>query len=198
MSPWFYSVSPTIFCDGNLRLLSRLKWSCPPSELLRSVILTFRDYISVPSARVKLILVPSSRVRQPQRSSSLGLLKIGPVCTPETSVSNHRTLRNNPQDGRLRNGTSSYATTFRPHILFLFTSHSVWLRTVWCTHNIIASLISKWLYRACTRFRQFGLLSDLPNQFYLLWKIHFFFFGVVVSVPTLCSRGRAFDANCCQ
>jgi hypothetical protein len=38
----------------------------------------------------------------PQGSSSLTawLLKVEPICGPETSVSNHLTLHNNPQDGR--------------------------------------------------------------------------------------------------
>ena len=51
---------------------------------------TFRDYQSIQSSRVK-----QGFVGQP------GPLKVGPSGSPETSVSNHLTLRKNLADGRL-------------------------------------------------------------------------------------------------
>ena len=49
---------------------------------------------------IKYLSVPSPKVSQ---SKTLGPLKMGAICSPETSVSNHVTLRNNPEDARLQN-----------------------------------------------------------------------------------------------
>ena len=35
-------------------------------------------------------------------------LKMGPICSPETLASNHLTLRNNPNDGRLQSFVSVF------------------------------------------------------------------------------------------
>jgi hypothetical protein len=64
----------------------------PSSGLLRGVRwlkLTFRDYLSVPSSRVKL------------SSLTLWPLNVGEIGNPETSVLNHLTPCNNPEDGRI-------------------------------------------------------------------------------------------------
>jgi hypothetical protein len=49
---------------------------------------TFRDYLSVPSSRTKMYET----------------IEDGPVGSPETSVSNHITPHNNPEDGRIQVG----------------------------------------------------------------------------------------------
>jgi hypothetical protein len=51
---------------------------------------TFRNYISVTSSTAKM----SKKTPWP--------LKAVPICSPETSVSNYLTQRNNPEDGRIR------------------------------------------------------------------------------------------------
>jgi hypothetical protein len=56
------------------------------------LISTFWDSLSVPSLRIKL-----SKKKETDLS-----LKMGTIGSPKTSVSNHFTSRNNPEDGRIQ------------------------------------------------------------------------------------------------
>jgi hypothetical protein len=82
---WFQHPNATEQC---------ISWSISSDGLLRSVWWFDTDVSG-------LQIGPICKGEIVQAACTAWILKMGPTCGPETSVSNHRTLRNNPEDGRL-------------------------------------------------------------------------------------------------
>jgi hypothetical protein len=110
-----HAVQASLVRDHRLSL--RFTWSLPYSGMWCSVGWlyepTFRSYLSVFSTRVKCPRSLQTYLRAqlphiiPPFSSAAFFLdtwpvKMGPICSPETSVLNQHALRNIPEDGRIQ------------------------------------------------------------------------------------------------
>ena len=95
--PWFVACSCCLFASKELtsfRLPQRLNWIFPSCWLLRCL----RRFAFDVSG---LLISPMFKGQAVQEAAAWSL-KIWPIGSPETSVSNHLTPRNNPADGRIR------------------------------------------------------------------------------------------------
>jgi hypothetical protein len=80
-------------------------------------------------------------------------LKMGLICSPETSVSNHLMLRNNPEDGRIRftRGRSLWSRISNLHVCYIFLHCTPLTSLDNFLHPPITSVIHPYNYSAIFR-----------------------------------------------
>jgi hypothetical protein len=125
---------------------------------------TFRDYLSVPSSRAKL-----------------SFLKMGPIGSPETSVLNHLTLRNSPEDRRIQRIWS--VTSQSPGLLcdeYLTSFHSAHSQVMSGTDSISISI------RTCYKHKLeepcLQMLSKLSSACYTIRVMYLYIMRVMYKV----------------